>query len=187
MRAVLQAQINKTDRNDARGMAQMMRAGLYRPVHVKTLRSQKLRMLLICREVQVNLAYRWFCKLGIEDTVPDNSAFSRTRNERFREGDVFRRVIERVVETCIASGLVGGDLHRTRGSSGGDGCCGALPCLRRQQLLDRKRSVRRRRHGAGLTNRGLHLNLESRGVVTHPFDANSGRWQQGAETAASSP
>src|SRR6266849_596249 len=46
MRAVLKAQINKTDRNDARGMAQMMRAGLYRPVHVKTLRSQKLRMLL---------------------------------------------------------------------------------------------------------------------------------------------
>src|SRR5262249_32453287 len=46
MRAVLKAQINKTDRNDARGMAQMMRAGLYRPVHVKTLRSQKLRVLL---------------------------------------------------------------------------------------------------------------------------------------------
>ena len=43
MRAVLQAQINKTDRNDAGGIAQMMRAGLYRPVHVKTLRSQKLR------------------------------------------------------------------------------------------------------------------------------------------------
>jgi transposase len=46
MRAVLKAQINKTDRNDARGIAQMMRVGLYRPVHVKTLRSQKLRMLL---------------------------------------------------------------------------------------------------------------------------------------------
>jgi transposase len=45
MRAVLKAQINKTDRNDARGIAQMMRVGLYRPVHVKTLRSQKLRML----------------------------------------------------------------------------------------------------------------------------------------------
>ena len=45
MQAVLKAQINKTDRNDARGIAQMMRAGLYRPVHVKTLRSQKLRML----------------------------------------------------------------------------------------------------------------------------------------------
>ena len=51
MRAVLKAQINKTDRNDARGMAQMMRAGLYRPVHVKTLRSQKHRMLLTHRKL----------------------------------------------------------------------------------------------------------------------------------------
>ena len=51
MRAVLKARINKTDRNDARGIAQMMRAGLYRPVHVKTLRSQKLRMLLTHRKL----------------------------------------------------------------------------------------------------------------------------------------
>ena len=51
MRAVLKAQINKTDRNDARGIAQMMRAGLYRPVHVKTLRSQKLRVLLTHRKL----------------------------------------------------------------------------------------------------------------------------------------
>jgi transposase len=51
MRAVLKAQINKTGRNDARGMAQMMRAGLFRPVHVKTLRSQKLRMLLTHRKL----------------------------------------------------------------------------------------------------------------------------------------
>src|ERR1700755_3645877 len=51
MRAVLKAQINKTDRNDARGIAQMMRVGLYRPVHVKTLRSQKLRMLLTHRNL----------------------------------------------------------------------------------------------------------------------------------------
>ena len=51
MRAVLKAQINKTDRNDARGMAQMMRVGLYRPVHVKTLRSQKLRMVLTHRKL----------------------------------------------------------------------------------------------------------------------------------------
>src|SRR5262245_17057750 len=50
MQAVLKAQINKTDRNDARGIAQMMRVGLYRPVHVKTLRSQKLRMLLTHRK-----------------------------------------------------------------------------------------------------------------------------------------
>jgi transposase len=51
MRAMLKAQINKTDRNDARGLAQMMRVGLYRPVHVKTLRSQKLRVLLTHRKL----------------------------------------------------------------------------------------------------------------------------------------
>src|SRR6516162_10396680 len=51
MQAALKAQINKTDRNEARGMAQMMRVGLYRPVHVKTLRSQKLRMLLTHRKL----------------------------------------------------------------------------------------------------------------------------------------
>src|SRR6266511_3793007 len=51
MRAVLRVQINKTDRNDARGIAQMVRAGLYRPVHVNTLRSQKLRMLLTHRKL----------------------------------------------------------------------------------------------------------------------------------------
>src|ERR1700739_4042748 len=51
MRAVLKAQINKSDPNDARGIAQMMRVGLYRPVHVKTLRSQKLRMLLVHRKL----------------------------------------------------------------------------------------------------------------------------------------
>ncbi len=63
----------------------------------------------ICREVQVNLAYRWFCDLGLEDAIPDHSAFSRARNERFRESDIFRHVFERVVETCIEAGLVGGE------------------------------------------------------------------------------
>jgi len=73
--------------------------------YVFAIRSERL----LCREVQVNLAYRWFCKLGIEDAIPDHSAFSRARNERFRDGDVFRCVFERVVERCIASGLVGGE------------------------------------------------------------------------------
>jgi transposase len=62
----------------------------------------------LCREVQVNLAYRWFCSLSIEDKIPDHSAFSRARNERFRDSDIFRRVFERVVEACLAAGLVGG-------------------------------------------------------------------------------
>src|ERR1700682_590995 len=63
----------------------------------------------LCRDVQVNFAYRWFCGLSIEDKIPDHSAFSRARNERFRESDIFRRVFERVVEACIAAGLVGGE------------------------------------------------------------------------------
>jgi transposase len=63
----------------------------------------------LCREVQLNLAYRWFCGLGIEDKLPDHSAFSRARNERFRDSDIFRRMFERVVGTCIAAGLVGGE------------------------------------------------------------------------------
>jgi transposase len=73
--------------------------------YVFAIRSERL----LCREVQVNLAYRWFCKLGIEDAIPDHSAFSRVRNERFREGDVVRRVFEHVVEACVVAGLVGGE------------------------------------------------------------------------------
>ena len=63
----------------------------------------------LCREVQVNLAYRWFCGLSIEDKVPDHSAFSRARNERFGDSAIFRSVFERVVGRCIAAGLVGGE------------------------------------------------------------------------------
>ena len=63
----------------------------------------------LCREVQVNLAYRWFCGLGIEDRVPDHSAFTRARNERFRDSDVLRLIFERVVGACIDAGLVGGE------------------------------------------------------------------------------
>jgi transposase len=63
----------------------------------------------ICGEVQVNLAYRWFCKLGIEDSIPDHSVFCRARHERFRESDALRQVFESVVAKCIAAGLVGGE------------------------------------------------------------------------------
>ena len=73
--------------------------------YVFAIRSERL----LCREVKVNLAYRWFCGLSIEDKIPDHSAFSRARNERFRDSDIFRHVFERVVETCISAGLVGGE------------------------------------------------------------------------------
>ena len=63
----------------------------------------------ICAEVQVNMAYRWFCKLSIEDKIPDHSVFCRARHERFRESDALRRVFEGVVARCMAAGLVGGE------------------------------------------------------------------------------
>ena len=61
----------------------------------------------ICREVQVDLAHRWFCELGLKDNISDHSAFSRARNERFRESDVFHRVFGRAVSACVAAGIVG--------------------------------------------------------------------------------
>src|SRR5215510_7718324 len=73
--------------------------------YVYGIRSERL----LCREVQVNLAYRWFCGLSIEDKNHDHSGYSRARNERLRDSAIFRRVFERVVEACIAAGLVGGE------------------------------------------------------------------------------
>src|SRR5689334_8704059 len=73
--------------------------------YVFALRSERR----LCAEVQVNLAYRWFCKLGIEDKIPDHSVFCRARRERFRASDALRRVFEGVVAMCISAGLVGGE------------------------------------------------------------------------------
>ena len=73
--------------------------------YVFAIRSERM----LCRELAVNMAYRWFCGLTIEDKVPDHSAFSRARHERFRESGLLRRIFERVVATCIEAGLVGGE------------------------------------------------------------------------------
>jgi transposase len=63
----------------------------------------------LCEEVHLNLAYRWFCRLGLEDAVPDHSTFSKNRHGRFRDSDAFRQLFETVVERCITEGLVGGE------------------------------------------------------------------------------
>ena len=63
----------------------------------------------LCEEVHLNLAYRWFCRLGLEGSVPDHSTFSKNRHGRFRESDLFRRVFEDIVRACMAAGLVGGE------------------------------------------------------------------------------
>jgi len=63
----------------------------------------------LCQEVQMNLAYRWFCRLGLEDKVPHHSTFSVNRHGRFRDSDILRTVFEEVVSRCMADGLVGGE------------------------------------------------------------------------------
>lgn len=87
-----------------------------------------LRMLIIgyclgirserrmCEEVHLNLAYRWFCRLSIEDRVPDHSTFSKNRHGRFRQSDAFRHLFESVLRRCMAEGLVGGEGFATDAS-----------------------------------------------------------------------
>src|SRR5690242_2840428 len=63
----------------------------------------------LCEEVHLNLAYRWFCRLGLDGAVPDHSTFSKNRHGRFRDSDLFRRVFEAVLRRCIRERLVGGE------------------------------------------------------------------------------
>jgi transposase len=60
----------------------------------------------LCEEVHLNLAYRWFCRLGLDGKVPDHSTFSKNRHGRFRESDILRLLFESIVERCMAEGLV---------------------------------------------------------------------------------
>jgi transposase len=63
----------------------------------------------LCEEVHLNLAYRWFCRLGLNGEVPDHSTFSKNRHGRFRESDLLRRLFETILRRCIDQGLVGGE------------------------------------------------------------------------------
>jgi len=63
----------------------------------------------LCEEVHLNLAYRWFCRLGLDGQVPDHSTFSRNRHGRFRQSNLLRHLFETVVRWCMAEGLVGGE------------------------------------------------------------------------------
>jgi transposase len=102
MKAALSAQRNKSDRNDARGIAHMMRAGLYRPVHVKTLRSQKLRMLLTHRKLLQSKAIaidndlrgtlrNFGLKVGVEGALKFEARI-RELVENLRDPDIFRPI-----------------------------------------------------------------------------------------------
>ena len=71
----------------------------------------------LCEEVHLNLAYRWFCGLGLEDEVPDHSTFSKNRHGRFRDSDTLRFVFEEIVRRCVTEGLVGGEGFATDAST----------------------------------------------------------------------
>jgi transposase len=102
-----------------------LRAGLaafYSPIGRPSIDPELLiRMLLVgycfgirserrlCEEVHLNLAYRWFCRLGLDGDVPDHSTFSKNRHGRFRESDLLRQLFETVVRRCMTEGLVGGE------------------------------------------------------------------------------
>jgi transposase len=70
----------------------------------------------LCEEVHLNLAYRWFCRLGLEDSIPDHSTFSKARHGRFRDSDVLRKLFEATVARAMAEGLVRGDGFATDAS-----------------------------------------------------------------------
>src|SRR5271170_3677624 len=86
----------------------------------------------LCEEVHLNLAYRWFCRLGLDGEVPDHSTFSKNRHGRFRDCDLLRKLFETVVRRCMAEGLVDGtafavdasliaaDANKQRSSAGSD-------------------------------------------------------------------
>jgi len=63
----------------------------------------------LCEEVHLNLAYRWFCRLDLEDSVPDHSTFSKNRHGRFRQSNAFRLLFESVLRRCMSEGLVRGE------------------------------------------------------------------------------
>src|SRR5271154_6837040 len=86
----------------------------------------------LCEEVHLNLAYRWFCRLGLDGEVPDHSTFSKNRHGRFRDCDLLRKLFETVVRRCMAEGLVEGaafavdasliaaDANKQRSAAGSD-------------------------------------------------------------------
>jgi transposase len=67
----------------------------------------------LCEEVTLHLAYRWFCRLTLDDKVPDHSTFSVNRHGCFRDGDILRQVFEAVVRACMDAGLVKGERSRS--------------------------------------------------------------------------
>ena len=101
----------------------------------------------LCDEVHLNLAYRWFCRLGLEGDVPDHSTFSKNRHGRFRDSDLLRTLFETTVQRCIVEGLVGGegfavDASLIRADANRQRSAGASEAVDWDDLARTRRSVR---------------------------------------------
>ena len=152
----------------------------------------------LCEEVHLNLAYRWFCHLGVEDTIPDHSTFSKNRHGRFRESDTFRHVFESVLRRCMTEGLVGGEgfaidasvvkaeANRARGVPGEQAMdwksgTGATRAVREYLEAIRSQPDRNRLSEIGIVNRSggpLHRRARRRSLL-RLFDQLSGRYRRG--------
>ena len=117
----------------------------------------------LCEEVHLNLAYRWFCRLGLDGEVPDHSTFSKNRHGRFRDCDLLRKLFETVVQRCMAEGLVDGfafavdasliaaDANKQRAVAGSDDVDWRRGAQRARRCRSSSRRRTRPRNGQALT------------------------------------
>ena len=119
----------------------------------------------LCEEVHLNLAYRWFCRLGLEDPVPEHSTFSKNRHGRFRESGAFRHVFETVLERCMTEGLVGAEGFAIDASvvKADAARASAMPGHAAEQFA----------YGPGHASRAVREYLEGLEVVDRPESARS--------------
>ena len=140
----------------------------------------------LCEEVHLNLAYRWFCRLGLEDAVPDHSTFSKNRHGRFRDNDTLRFVFEKVLGRCVSEGLVGGegfavdasiikaDANRQRGVPGAEavwntGSTLARPVREYLEALDESEQPRK---SVSLTDPGSQWTAAAAGPAFFAYSTN---------------
>ena len=143
----------------------------------------------LCEEVHLNLAYRWFCRLGLEDAVPDHSTFSKNRHGRFRNSDTLRFVFEKVLERCLAEGLVGGegfaidasvikaDANRQRGVPGSDASWDRESSLTRPvreylEALDAAEEARKPPKNVSLTDPAAQWTAAPGGPAFYAYSTN---------------
>jgi len=144
----------------------------------------------LCEEVHLNLAYRWFCRLGLESDVPEHSTFSKNRHGRFRESDTLRFLFEDIVRRCMQAGLVTGegfatdasiikaDANRQRGIPGEeakhafDPACASRPVREYLAALDKENSSGSTYKKVSLTDPQASWTAATHGVAYYAYSTN---------------